>query len=62
MKVILDFQLQEHEKFLSKFNDLFREVDSDKNGVINEEQFRSLMLSMNIVIHQDTESDIQKLL
>ena len=62
MKVILDFQLQEHEKFLSQFNNLFKEVDSDHNGVINEEQFRTLILGMDMVIHSDNEADIKKLL
>jgi len=36
-KVILDFQLEEHEKFLNKFTALFSEVDINKTGVLNEE-------------------------
>mmetsp|Transcript_25802 Transcript_25802/g.39660 ORF Transcript_25802/g.39660 Transcript_25802/m.39660 type:complete len:118 (-) Transcript_25802:388-741(-) len=64
MKVVLDFQLQEHEKFLSQFNRLFKQVDTDHNGVIDEEQFRTLILDMNIAIQHpsDTEADIRKLL
>ena len=38
-KVILDFQLQEHERFLQKFTDLFKSVDNDGDGVITEVQF-----------------------
>ena len=36
LKIILDFQLQEHEKFLSRFTQLFKSVDHDNNGVIDE--------------------------
>ena len=28
-KIILDFQLQEHERFLIKFTNLFKSVDND---------------------------------
>lgn len=53
-KIILDFQLKEHEKFLEKFIVLFKTVDSDNNGVINEEEFRDLIAQMD-VIHNDEE-------
>lgn len=53
-KIILDFQLKEHEKFLEKFIVLFKTVDSDNNGVINEEEFRDLISQMD-VIHNDEE-------
>lgn len=35
-KVILDFQLRSHEKFLKNFVTLFRTVDKDINGIIDE--------------------------
>ena len=35
-KVILDFQLQEHERFLYKFTDLFKQVDEDSDGILDE--------------------------
>jgi hypothetical protein len=40
IKGILDFQLEEHERFLQEFNILFKEVDSDHNGIVNEEEFK----------------------
>ena len=43
LKILLDFQLAGHEKFLSKFRRLFREVDSDRNGVVNESEFRDMV-------------------
>lgn len=36
-KTILDFQLQEHEKFLSKFTALFKEIDVGKHSILSEE-------------------------
>lgn len=49
-KQILDFQLQEHERFLKEFNRLFRIVDKNCDGIINENEFKELILSMNVVV------------
>lgn len=54
IKGILDFQLQEHERFLGEFNQLFKQVDQDHNGVINEGEFRELIVSMNVVVANPT--------
>lgn len=54
MKIILDFQLLEHEKFLSSFTSLFKEIDTDNNGILNEEELRELLQRMT-VIHQSEE-------
>lgn len=48
LKILLDFQLKGHEKFLSKFIKLFRRVDEDSNGVLNEMEFRELLAFMEI--------------
>lgn len=50
VKVILDFQLQEHEKFLSAFTTLFKELDVDNNGILSEDEFRELLSRMGITI------------
>jgi len=50
VKVILDFQLQEHEKFLSAFTTLFKELDVDINGILSEDDFRELLSRMGITI------------
>ncbi len=42
--VILDFSLNEHLKFLFRFTVLFKVVDADGNGVLSEEEFRSLLM------------------
>ncbi len=43
LKTVLDFQLKEHEKFLSRFIGEFKSKDKDNDGVLDEEQFRELM-------------------
>ena len=35
-KTVLDFQLEEHTRFLSEFNRLFKAVDVERKGSINE--------------------------
>ena len=35
-KIILDFQLQEHEKFLKNFTELFKSIDNYGIGYLNE--------------------------
>ena len=64
IKVILDFQLEEHERFLQEFNLLFKEVDGDHNGIINEEEFKQLILAMNVVVQNVNEAnrDVETLL
>lgn len=42
-RLILDFQFKSHEKFLNKFNQIFKKNDRDKNGIINESEFRSIV-------------------
>ncbi|CDW80904.1 UNKNOWN [Stylonychia lemnae] len=58
-KTILDFQLQEHEKFLYRFTQLYKEVDADNNGIINEDEFRELMAKMTVI---EREDEVQYLL
>ncbi len=45
--MILDFQLSEHEKFLQAFTNLFKSLDTDSNGILNEEEFRELLRRVN---------------
>ena len=53
-KTILDFQLSEHEKFLHDFTELFKHIDKDRNGSIDEEEFKELMGQMR-VLHREEE-------
>ena len=47
-KTVMDFQLKEHEKFLFKFISVFRQVDADCNGILNEDEFIELVKRMGI--------------
>lgn len=58
-KVILDFQLAEHERFLFKFTEIYQEIDTDKDGCISEDEFRMLIREMNVI---DNEDEVQFLL
>jgi Ca2+-binding EF-hand superfamily protein len=53
LKAVLDFQLKEHEKFLYKFIVVFKQVDTDNNGVLNEEEFVNLIKNMRICNAQE---------
>lgn len=55
LKAVLDFQLKEHEKFLYKFIVMFKQVDIDNNGVLNEEEFIDLVKRMKICAEDEQE-------
>ena len=57
--MILDFQLKCHDKFLRNFIKLFRQFDSDKDGIISEEEYRNLIDAMDFGIN---EKDLSKML
>ena len=48
-KTILDFQLQEHERFLDEFTNQFKAVDRNQVGVIDNFQFKKLLFNMDTV-------------
>ena len=51
--------MQEHERFLIKFTNLFKSFDNDQDGVINEIQFKDMIRMMNVV---ETEDEVENLL
>jgi len=54
LKCVLDFQLKEHEKFLAPFVQIYKRVDVDRDGILNEEEFRNLMATIGF--NQDSPS------
>lgn len=40
---MLNFQLETHEKYLKNFILLFKKLDTDTDGILNEDQFRKLI-------------------
>ena len=59
LRILLEFQLRGHEKFLNPFVALFQKVDEEGNGIITESQFRKLVVDLNIVA---TPEDVERLL
>lgn len=66
---ILEYQLSEHENFLSKFTHLFKSVSTNAIGVLNEPQFKQLLNEMHsstegglFSFDQDIENEIERLL
>lgn len=51
-KVVLDFQLKEHERFLLKFNQNFKRFDLNQDGVLDESEFRSLVVGMGVLAEE----------
>lgn len=50
ISILNQFTLDEHEKFLSKFLTLFRQIDLDHDGVITDHEFVDLYTRMNLKI------------
>eukprot|EP00755_Sulcionema_specki_P011828 Sspe_Gene.49932::Locus_27330_Transcript_1_1_Confidence_1.000_Length_2324::g.49932::m.49932 len=59
VKVLLDFQLQGHERFLAKFVKMFKQFDADRNGILNEAEFIQLLKAID---PSKTEEEINALL
>lgn len=56
---LLDFQLHGHQKFLSNFVKVFKKVDMDSDGILNEKEFTKLLATVNLGFN---ESDCNRLL
>ena len=48
VKILHEFQVKQREKQLKNFVQLFKSVDKDNNGIINEEECVNLLYNMNI--------------
>jgi Ca2+-binding EF-hand superfamily protein len=59
LRILLDFQLEGHERFLARFVRIFKQHDTDRNGVVNEHEFR---LVLKAVDPSKTEDEINALL
>jgi len=51
--------LKEHERFLQKFNLKFKRFDTDQDGVLNELEFKQLILSLEVY---EDEQEVEHLL
>ncbi len=58
-KIVLDFQLATHEKYIKKFVSLFKKLDTDTNGVLGEDEFKQLVAMMRV---SGSEEETERLL
>ena len=49
LQILLNFQLQGHQRFLDYFVSKFREFDTDNDGIIDEEGFRKLVATLDLM-------------
>eukprot|EP00347_Sterkiella_histriomuscorum_P019303 403342167 len=59
-QIILDFQMQEHERYLQVFIKFFRKIDKDNDGLVNEEQFKQLMNDLYSTDLHDSDDQQQQ--
>lgn len=59
IRTLLDFQLEGHERFLSRFVRIFKQFDTDRNGIVNELEFRN---TLRAVDPQKSEEEVTALL
>lgn len=57
-KIVLDFQLKEHEKYLTQFTQLYQQVDCNRFGFLSQQQLWQLVASMQM---GQSEEDIEAL-
>ncbi len=60
-KILLDYQIKSREKYLKNFVYVFKKSDTDNNGIINEEEFVSLLSMMGVYGDQLEENSIRLL-
>ena len=48
LNIFHEFEVNKREKYLKPFVDIFRSVDEDNDGILNETQFINLVKNMNI--------------
>jgi hypothetical protein len=58
MKIILDNHIRFRDKQLKNFVQLFRSVDTNRDGIINEEEFSELIQKMKIFKEEELENII----
>lgn len=62
VKCVLDYQIRLRDKYLKNFTLIFRQVDKDSNGIINEEEFVNLINLMNICPKSLLSENVDRLL
>ena len=58
IKIVLDNHIRFRDKQLKNFLELFRSVDTNRDGIINEEEFNELIHKMKIFKEEEVENKI----
>ena len=58
IKIVLDNHIRFRDKQLKNFVDIFKSVDTNKDGIINEEEFTELVQRMKIFKEDEVENKI----
>ena len=56
VKVILNFQLEQHSHMIEPISQKFKEIDTNLDGIINRSQLKSLMLKFYILDDEVVDS------
>ena len=62
LEIIHEFQIMKREKYLKPFVKLFKSVDEDSDGILNESQFINLVKLMNIFDEKNFKIELDNLL
>lgn len=60
-KILQDYQIKSRDKYLKNFVRLFKKVDTDNNGILNEDEFINLLSSFNVYNNQLEENSLRLL-
>ena len=60
LAVVLDFHIRVYEQFLFRVNQLFAQVDTDADGVIDEQQFREFLGALQAEAHCFPPKDYER--
>ena len=59
--LLLDVQINLRDKYLKNFSSSFKEVDNDKNGILNENEFRKLIKNFNVMMNLKIKKMLDKI-
>ncbi len=63
IQIVIDFQIRVRENYLKNFNDIFKQVDSDRNGILSDNEFVKLIEMLNIYQNQEEfENQMQNMM
>jgi len=59
-KILLEFQLSAHEEYIKKFTAIFREIDTERIGVISTGELKILLNKMKLPLNKQRIEDLIK--